>query len=198
VEGYRDKVYSDIEALEDITVSPELFVGYHESWSLRQAYDWLWAQWGSAIVDCTIDQDRLMDMVAAYDAVVSSIPAPALCYQKDIHQFHGVKVAIDSYWFGDVRPLSTSKNLVVCNGFPYNKANPTATGWYRTSTIFGQSNTEWSPKVGIVPPNSQLVVKPLRTDCDCWPNIVRAGRYGQWQKGVLSHEAFNLVLEVLA
>jgi hypothetical protein len=194
VDNYRDKVYGDIEALEDVTVSPELFVGYHESWSLREAYELLWSQWSNLIVDCTIDQEMLLRIHPTFDKIISTIPAPSICYQRDRHIFEHVKVLIDSYWHG---PSPMGGNLVVCNGFPYNPGNLDATGWYRTSVIFGQSNTEWSPHV-IKRADAHLVIKPIKSNCNCWPGIIRSGRYGQWLKGVLSHESFDLMLEVLA
>jgi hypothetical protein len=41
------------------------------------------------------------------------------------------------------------------------------------------------------------VRKPLETDCTCWPKVVRAGRFGQWRKGVLTHHAYEMAMQVL-
>ena len=39
--------------------------------------------------------------------------------------------------------------------------------------------------------------KPIATNCDCFPNVIRAGRFGTWKKGVLTHDAmFNTLREL--
>jgi hypothetical protein len=196
IEDYRDKIYGDAEA--DITVSPEQFVGIHESWSLREAYNWLWTKWQSYVVSANITQEVLQELAGSNDVVVSTIPAKALCYDER-HMWWSTKVLVDSFWHGGQNYFSPDiRNVVVCNGRPYEPKRPSTTGWYRTSAIFGQQNTEWSPKVEYRPSKTHWVEKPIATDCDCWPSIVRAGRYGQWRKGVLTHDAFELALEVLA
>lgn len=198
VDDYRRKVYGD----EDVMVSPELFSGFYEAWSIRQAYDQLWHQYGPLVTDCQIDDELIIKISSTFDAVLSTIPAPILCYQKDKHQFKSVIVQIDSKWRGPERPISNKHfgcdNIVICNGSAYDPAEYEKTGWYRTSLIYGHANTEWTT-IGSyqVLQDTAMVPKPIATDCNCWPGIVRAGRYGAWKKGILSHEAFDLALEVL-
>jgi hypothetical protein len=33
----------------------------------------------------------------------------------------------------------------------------------------------------------------LSNECDCHPEIIRMGRYGEWTKGVLVHHVFERV-----
>jgi hypothetical protein len=94
--------------------------------------------------------------------------------------------------------------LVICNGIPIDHDFPVSTGWYRTSHIYGHTNTEWSAE-NLVPSNRinqhgnvWRVRKPLYTTCPCWPLVVRAGRYGKWTKGVLTHHAFEEAVKILS
>jgi hypothetical protein len=198
IDDYKAKVYGD-NADDDLVVSPKLFAGYHEAWSIRQAYGLLWEAYRDIVIDTNITQEVLAYLVNGYDTVLSTIPAPLLCYNKT-HQFKQVKVWIDQKWYGDNPRLNLSRygtdHVVICNGKPNDPDHARQTGWYRTSLIYGQSNTEWSVKSSVIPMDAKQVVKPIATDCNCWPTIVRAGRYGQWAKGVLSHESFDMALEV--
>jgi hypothetical protein len=200
VDHYRQKIYGD-EA-HDLDVSPQTFVGFHEAWSIRQAYNQLWRKYYHRVLPTDINQDSLMALVGSYDLILSTIPANLLCYQN--HQFRSVKVWIDSNWHGADPHLNVERygaaNVVICNGFGFDPESPLQTGWYRTSTIYGQANTEWtSESVNVFSPmGARPVVKPIDTNCNCWPGIIRAGRYGCWQKGVLSHEAFEIATEVFA
>lgn len=194
VDGYREKVYGD---MGDILVSPETLVGVSPAWDIREAYDAAWERYSSKIVD--IDFAEMGDpngwydsLAAAYDLVVSTVPAPVLCQRNTEHKFFSQKVWVteglksfnDPEFFtpgGELRD-----NLVVCSGDPDD-------WWYRQSRIHGWENTEFphgrKPRVA-EPFKVHEVEKPLRHTCTCHPEIVRQGRYGKWQKGTLSHEAF--------
>jgi hypothetical protein len=90
--------------------------------------------------------------------------------------------------------LANTDNAVICNG-------DMDTGWYRASHVWGYGTVEWPyrherrkpPLTGVA-----LVQKPISTDCDCHPGVVRAGRYGKWQKGVLTHHAYEETYRLLA
>jgi hypothetical protein len=203
---YRQKVYGSGDP--DIVVSPQQFQGEHKCWSLREAYQTLWDQWEQRITPLTITQGHLDSISQTNDAVISTIPADVLCRHVE-HEFKYQPVWIDNQWSGplpaeapDLWPAS--RNLVICNGYPINVDDPEYTGWYRTSHIYAHTNTEWSAE-GLVPGNriGELgnvwrVRKPLSTNCTCWPLIVRAGRYGKWTKGVLTHHAFEETIRVLS
>jgi hypothetical protein len=124
------------------------------------------------------------------------------------HKFDYVPVGIDGSWSGptpaeDRGLWGASRNLVLCNGLGYDERKPELTGWYRTSHIYDHDNTEWSTPNFMSDRNRNSrglwrVRKPIRTNCDCWPSIIRLGRFGKWQKGELTHHAFNDVMEALS
>ena len=210
VEQYRDKVYGSGDP--DIVVSPQQFLGEHKCWDLRYTYKRLWLHWRDRIVDTDIHQHTLEMLVENHDLVFSTIPATVLCQHylegEGSHKFDYVPVWIDGMWSGptpaeDKGLWGSTQNIVICNGFEPSMLNPELTGWYRTSFIYGHANTEWS-KPALIPERRQRsgriwrVRKPLSTNCSCWPSIIRVGRYGRWEKGQLTHHAFETAMDVLS
>jgi hypothetical protein len=198
VDAYREKVYGSGDP--DIVVSPEQFLGSHKCWDLRQTYDYLWEQWSGRIKNMTITPESVGQISFRNEHVISTIPAPILCYQHEIHGFDYIPVWIDNTWSGPLpaeapQMWQSGDNWVICNGED--------DGWYRTSHIYGHMNTEWASEEAVPPLRWQgpshvwRVRKPIKTDCTCWPMVVRAGRYGLWQKGVLTHHAFEMAMQVL-
>lgn len=179
VAGYRDKVYGPNAKVE---VSPETLVGRHLAWDIREAYDALWTMYGPDVQDVTVSPKILSKLIAEWnpDAVISTIPARILCYNSR-HKFESEQV-----WATNELECSLSDNTVLCNGEP-------GFDWYRASKIQGFTNTEWPHDKYPLSYNGQIwrVEKPLRTDCRCFPDVHRLGRYGKWTKGVLSHEAWE-------
>jgi hypothetical protein len=118
------------------------------------------------------------------DLIVSTIPAQALC-QSTAHTFASYTI----YANGSTEADGYPENSVTCDGTPDRD-------WYRVSNVFRHRTTEWSHKparnTGAVP-----VVKPLWTDCNCHPWVLRAGRYGAWEKARLVHEVPAAVLAAL-
>jgi len=200
VDTYRQKVYGSGDP--DIVVSPQQYMGEHKCWDLRFTYARLWNRWASRIHDIMINHQSLEHITQMNDVVISTIPATVLCHQESIHTFAYQPVSIDNLWSGPL-PLEAPamwnghENLVICNGLEVDE-RIAETGWYRTSHIYGHTNTEWSspdlvPR-GRVAGHVWRVRKPLTTNCDCWPHIIRAGRFGLWRKGVLSHNAFEVTI----
>jgi len=214
IDGYREKVYGTDDP--DINVSPGEFEGTHKIWDLRHTYKVLWREFHHTIIDHAVNQRLLHNLSDSFDMTFSSIPAPALCEYQDIpgeiavreHEFNYQNVWIDSLWYGpglddDPFKFGDYQNLVICNGKKIYVGNKAQTGWYRTSLIYGNANTEWSSQAAIpdrinVPGKIFNVRKPINTTCNCWPSIVRAGRYGKWTKGVLTHHAFQEAMDILA
>ena len=213
IDDYRSKVYDTDDP--DIIVSPSEFEGVHKIWDLRHTYKVLWRDFNSSIVNHLVTQQLLMNLTERFDLVFSSIPAPSLCLHQDVpgeiavreHEFKYQNVWVDDMWYGPDtnNPFEwvDFQNLVICNGKKIWTGNKSQTGWYRTSLIYGNANTEWSSQ-GAIPDKTNIpgkifnVRKPVSTNCNCWPSIMRTGRYGKWTKGVLTHHAFQEAMDILA
>lgn len=193
-EEYRHKVYGHEFGGE---VSTQQFGEPHDAWDIRATYGFLWDLYFDRIKPAEWDRFNTQVLteriVVNYDMVISSLPRPLLCYQPLSHKF-----ASKSIWaVGDAPergifvPFRVANMSVICSA-------SREVGWYRASNIFGYGTVEWSrskkpPVAGV-----SEVVKPLATDCNCWPKIKHVGRYGKWQKGVLSHSAYFDTLEYVA
>jgi hypothetical protein len=178
-EGYASKVYGDPEH----PVSWEKYEeGYVPAWSLEDAYSTLWLKWEERIVDRELSAKIVSVLAAAYDLVISTIPAPFLCLK--VCQFNSATVFISRY----PRPW-VPKNTIVYNGLSKND-------WYRTSLIFGHGSTEYAEPPHMIPTIEAR--KPTGTNCECQPkNVIRLGRFGAWEKGFLVHHAWEKAADAL-
>lgn len=185
-EGYRNKVYGDTS---DVLVSPETLVGVAQAWDIREAYDEAWKLYSDRIERIELGsqddttQDVLRRIMNSHDLVISTVPADLICFDDD-HQFWEQKVWATDY-IKTPGEFEAEDNLVICSGDPQD-------WWYRQSRIHGWENTEYPHDRKPNTPEGHLweVVKPIRTDCICHPEILRMGRYGKWLKGTLSHSAY--------
>lgn len=186
-EQYRQKVYGSLTP----PVSPQQYEGDHYAWDIRRAYRQLWERYEEKIVDVRFTPEGIVPMLSDFmpDVCVSSLPAPVLCQAGDRHTFTSVKC----WAIGDAPDQKVDEVIqcpppftVVCNGVVGGAS------WYRACNVFGYSTIEW-PGHKRKPPIEGVVEfnKPLSTDCNCLPSVLRVGRYGRWQKGVLSHEAYG-------
>jgi|SRR5690349_22587 len=193
---YRRKVYGRQWVG---SVSPQQFGGLVRAWDIRATYDALWGLYSRYINAVDLEPNDVAEIVHGgfYDIVINSIPLPDLCHKG--HHFGATEIiaAGDAPDLGiDIgKTFRCSENTVICNGNP----NPS---WYRISNIFGHTTVEWPASIENVPVRTaSRVRKPLDHDCDCWPTILKVGRFGSWTKGVLSHHAFmdahNKVLMML-
>lgn len=196
-EGYRRKVYgSEYRG----SVSPEELEEAHTGYDIRAAYDELWDMYSEYIIDWEVTGSQLvkdgslgrgeLGQLGA-DYILSSLPAPVICLDMEAgpvlnHAFEGQNIWAtgDAPELGISDPIrAAAPDTVVCNGEP-------DVGWYRSANVFGRSTTEWPGKRKPPVEGVALVTKPLKTNCDCHPDIMRVGRFGRWKKGVLSHEAY--------
>lgn len=194
---YARKVYGDAalaDSRQPLTVSPNVYIGERPAWDLRWTYDRLWERYSSNIFEIALDVDIIKAVIREKNPVVvfSTIPAPLLCEDPG-HVFRSTEAwaAGDAPELGRLVPFTCPPNTVECNGDPY-------TGYSRVSNVFGHSTVEWPGWRETKPPLSGLVkiTKPLSTNCQCLSNapgvgpIRRLGRYGRWEKGILSHHAY--------
>lgn len=190
-EQYAAKVYGpDVPAG---TTSASLLVGQHPAWDIRQAYYSAYEMYDSAIVDAVVTHDIARTLTANYRVVVSSIPKPMLCIKPDEHVFNSQNVwaSGDAPELDWMCPITAPLNTVTLNG-------ENARAWYRLSNVFGHNTAEWPHDRK--PPITQIaeVTKPISSTCDCASRlrIHTVGRYGSWQKGVLSHHAYEAMPKI--
>ena len=195
-EMYRHKVYGNDW---DGTVSPEDLMEVHFGWDLRQAYDWLWKQYEPCIYNCEIGSSWTDPKnLGGFDLVISTVPRKIWAQEGDI--FESIKI----WALGDtdqerVHLHRAPEFSVVCNGMP-------RVPWYRVSNIFDKCTMEWpyywdySLATDGKPParGASLVEKPLRHNSKAAPDFVHLGRYGAWEKGILTSDAFYQAMKVLA
>jgi hypothetical protein len=193
-EDYRRKVYGN---LWQGKVSPEDFIGEHDAWDIRETYERMWNDYifsGKVRVNVQEVANGTIPVIQQWkpDHIISTIPAPALCYKK--HRFNSHSIwANGSTTVGDL-----ADNSIVCDGTP-------EVPWYRISNVFGYRTAEWvwrpQERVALgfeerIP--AVCVLKPLSTTCDCHPSVMRVGRYGTWSKGYLVHQVYPQVMKALS
>ena len=203
-EEYRHKVYGNSW---DGTVSPEDFLEHHNAWDLRRAYEWLWKQYESAIIDYIIPTKgnlalagkETAEWIIDYekglrgaDLVVSTVPRKIWAAEGDV--FESTKI----WALGDSDPdgglASQPDFTVICDGTDL-------CNWYRSAKIFNHSTLEWPYfKLWERPPwnGAVIVEKPLRCDSVAAGHYVHLGRYGAWEKGILTSDVFYQAMQVLA
>jgi hypothetical protein len=196
---YREKVYGDSW---DGKVSPTDLEGEHTAWNLRAAYDQLWDLYvvnrGRAAFTKTNISPAWVEnspnlFGAGFTHRISTIPAPLICADAfGGHGFHSEDIwAVgDAADRGQIAPVTVPPDSIVCNG-------EEAPSWYRVSNVFDATTVEWPGRTKPPIPYAVRVQKPLGTNCDCWPGLVRMGRYGAWKKDQLTHHVFEQTAELL-
>jgi hypothetical protein len=184
--GYGAKVYGD-------TGAPTSWHAYEEGprvgWNLVAAYDLLWERFYDRVKHQTITPGFITRLLGGQIGkqkpamVMSTIPAPAICCEER-HSFISKPIWIRTEHLKDSGGIP---NRVVYSGEPTD-------AWYRYSMLFGQESWEF----GYCVPKASRGVKPLRTDCDCWKDsVIRLGRFGKWERGVLVHHAYEEALDAV-
>lgn len=191
-EGYQAKVYGD-EPVPFVSWDRMVFDEPIPAWSLHDIYDRLWngicGSDGHSINLQRITPTQVLEWLEmeVFGLIISTIPRPQLCMGQvpqsqstRLHHFTSQTIQICG------EPMGAGMNEIIYNGSDEQS-------WYRTSNMSGRVSTEWGHRK---PPGylkTYPLVKPIHNDCDCWSGqpVVFAGRYGEWRKGVLVHEAFT-------
>lgn len=174
--GYAIKVYGNAEQEVSWDNYPP---GFYEIWNMSRVYDQLWVEYGGWVHPVHADSEVLDNLSQKFDLVINSVPRTAVCYGPS-HEFHHQRVWID-YRRGN--PLNP--NIIIYSG-------EGSVDWYRWSCLFGFTSAEYSFEPSNVAGLIE-VKKPLKTNCRCWEdtaNVLPVGRYGQWSKRALAHEAY--------
>lgn len=193
VEEYRRKVYGD-DPFWDHSVSPEDLTEEHLAWDIRAVYDRLWELYNIDICDAAITKDHigpadLYTILNHFDEVVSTVPRTIWADEWDTFSVQGVWAMGDA----DTQRVDDRPEpfTVICNG----NAEPS---WYRASHIYGYVTVEWPLDAGTwsdtgwTPPKAgaSLIQKPLKCNIRAAQDMHHLGRYGAWQKGILTSDAF--------
>lgn len=194
-EQYRRKVYGDDW---DGTVSPEDYQEAHAAWDIRAAYDSMWQDYEDEIEDADIHRWWTVD---GPDLIISTVPRKIWAEPGDV--FESQKVwALGDTEMPRVEPAYRPEPFsVIC------EASLTVP-WYRVSNIFDYCTIEWpfdplkrlNSRLTLRPPmpGASVVEKPLRHNSKAASDFVHLGRYGSWEKGVLSTDAFFDAMKVFA
>lgn len=197
--GYQSKVYGDVE-VPFVSMSHVLGGKTCEAWSLVKTYDRLWelliGQGDRANV-ANINPKWLAELIESkmFDLIISTVPRNSICIAQGWslqpqHRFASQTIRV----WGDAALPQIPDNHICYDGTPN-------VSWYRTSRIFGVGSTEWSSSAPAKLPYEgeiRKISKPLQTDCNCFNgHVLFTGRYGEWRKGVLTHEAFTATKEAL-
>lgn len=172
---YRYRLYGDI----NIGINGDILRPFYHAWRHGPTYDRLWELYSGLIEDREVTPSELYAM--QYDEanllVVSTAPARALCRSIQHHSFGFKQVAVTPEFSYPGQPDNT---LIFNAGetFP----------WVRSSRVFGVPVTEW--KVEDAPRGARIIRKPISTDCDCYPKVLRTGRFGAWKNEVWIDSAY--------
>lgn len=172
--GYARKVYGDPFAPTSWGAYPP---GVYGVWNMQQAYDNLWERYHDLIVEKVVTWHSIKENLGGHDTIFSCIPAPVICPHRDELESPDCKFTSQPVWISPGGCLA--EMTVVYSGNPDD-------AWYRTCNIFGHGFSEYPTERE----DARRIVKPLHTNCPGPEGVVRLGRYGQWKKGVLIHDAY--------
>lgn len=200
-DGYRQRVYGD-NYLGPTSV--DSLIGRQSAWDIRSTYDRLYTYFEDRItpVKTPINGEGFASIlesgvISHSDIIINSIPLPAICLKPALHKFNSQRIWAlgDAPERGQLVSMDCPKDKVLCNGEEQDSKH----SWYRLSNVFGYTTVEWPswhyPGVKV---QAAEVRKPISTNCDCHPMVRMIGRFGKWEKGILSHQAYDEVSELLS
>jgi hypothetical protein len=200
--GYAEKVYGNRFAPCSWT-HHEGITTVRNAWDLRAVYDKLWAKYSPQVIPAEIDRELLDDVRRTFPLVISTVPATLLCAPEHRRILEGIEHHSFQFAKADIvdwAPPEIEDNTIHYSGDPVDL-------WYRSSRIFGHASTEFGRYADVqtrlggyseLKPDARVEtfvpktgIKVVGTTCDCFPEIKRAGRFGTWTKGYLTHHAFR-------
>jgi hypothetical protein len=167
---YRYKLYNDI----NIGINGDILQPFYHAWNHQVTYDELWRRYSGLIHDCLIRPDEMNLLPNYADLVVSTANARNMCdrhpYPPEYggHEFISAEVLVTpraSY------PDQEEDTIIFNAGDEFK--------WVRSSRIFGNEVTEWLPGTEI--DGARKIWKPISSTCDCYPRVLRTGRFGAWR-----------------
>jgi len=200
-QGYAKLVYGDRNA----PVSWEHFEpGTIPAWDLRTVYANLWTMYEHLIVPGNVNWPDAARIAEDHDMTFSTIPMRHLC-NRNGHKFPHINiwVLVQPPW---MEKWDSGLHIMYYNGYPPDGSEGGWIGydWYRFSKINGWSAWEYTKPID---PETDLWgdryivqgMKPMGTDCTCaeFLGITPIGRWGKWERGVLTHHAYEAVTDAL-
>lgn len=161
---YRYKLYGDI----NIGINGDILAKCYHAWDHRATYNTLWGMYSGLITDRKVQPEELSSINRQCDLVVSTANALSMCFNRHIHDFNYVEVAITPEYSYPDQPDNT---IIFNAGGEFE--------WVRSSRVFGVPVTEWHPNNA--PTKARFITKPISTDCDCYPHVLRTGRFGAYR-----------------
>jgi hypothetical protein len=172
---YRLKLYGDV----NISINGDILDPGFSTWPVPEAYDKMWELYSGLIENRMVSTWEVDILERQCDMMVSTAPLPDLCRWPDKHWFSSVPIAL---FFHTSYP-NQPENTVIYNAYP-------DIDWVRSSSIFGEKVTEYKPED--VPRKPDLTIhKPLATNCDCHPYVLRTGRFGKWRNETWIDHAYH-------
>lgn len=171
---YRYKLYGDI----NIGINGDQLMPKYHAWKHGETYDKLWRMYHTLIRDRIVTATEMRHMHEVADLAISTANAEQMCCNKDFtHTFTSVTVAITqrSSYLGQIN------NTIVFNASP-------DVPWVRSSMVFGVQSTEWP--ITEAPGDARAIRKPIATNCDCYPHVLRTGRFGAFKNEVWIDTAY--------
>lgn len=167
-----------------------------DAWDLRETYNTLFdlisqRRQVSLVAPVKIDNSWIQEHtgdLSEYAHVISTIPAYALCKNACYHHSQ------EGHLFRSRRIMAAGATVTSGNPDLVELDATSEVPWYRRATVFGYTTMEWPVnRLREIPRAAQAVEvhKPITTECDCHPEIVRLGRYGAWNNEVLVHNVFE-------
>jgi hypothetical protein len=189
---YAEKVYGDPQ-------HPVSFDKYHvgdvPGWDLTETYERLWEMCEDQIRDVELRPGNITDICHEFALVLSTVPAYVLCHMNSVHEFHKKDIWV-------LHGIDGEAVLPEPSWLLYYMGDPTV-DWYRYTQLNKYQAWEYSKEpdgdlLRIPPFDLTTGVKPLGNNCDCYrSNVRRLGRFGKWEKNVLTHHAFAEALAIV-
>jgi hypothetical protein len=183
--GYAQKVYGD----PDRETGWDNYLQVYPSWNVIKAYDRLWDHFYDRIIDTVITPEQLDEITGVYDtgAIISTLPAQAICYRPQVHMFNGKPYYIKTL---PTPEADRHHEIVVYNGL---LTDP----WYRWSILGGLCSIESTKPFADTGAEVIVGSKAIDNDCDCWAGAVhRCGRWAEWRHGVTMYKAYLKAQEI--
>lgn len=147
-------------------------------YDMRQAHQLLWERYKNVLFETDVLADDLPSICRNFEVVISTIPTPIILPQGQ----YPCEIVYGKYGLPqNILGLESSEHITVYN---VNEDED----WYRCSRVFGMEFTE------VLKGGDFKLTKVLDgTYRNPYKNLILAGRYGQWKRGVLAHQVYYQV-----